>query len=63
MKNSFHLFNISGIPVAIHWSSILLTGWVLLMQLFARDPYMNTVWTPLGLRAILVSIFLHELGQ
>ncbi|MBN8852032.1 MAG: hypothetical protein BGO55_26370 [Sphingobacteriales bacterium 50-39] len=63
MKGSFRLGQFSGINVFIHWTFLLLAGWLLLAFLkYGAEPA-QLAWTVLFILAVCVCVLLHEAGH
>lgn len=63
MKWSLDLGNISGIKLRIHWTFVLLIGYIIYIN-YARGGDANTaLWSVLFVLTVFVCVVLHELGH
>lgn len=62
-KNALKLGNVFGIPVAIHWTFIVLVIWIIGMNLYKGQPLDVAIWSGIFVLSIFVCVFLHELGH
>lgn len=63
MKWSFKLFNVAGIGIFVHWTFLILIGWIILAHVSAGD---NAAVIAQGVGfvlAIFACVVLHELGH
>ena len=63
MKWSLSLGKVSGIQVYIHWTFLILVGWIVLQNAAQGQTAAQIVWAVAFLLAIFVCVFLHELGH
>jgi Zn-dependent protease len=63
MKASFKLSRIGGINVFIHWTFLLLAGWLLLAWLRYGAGPGQLAWTALFILAFCACVLLHEAGH
>lgn len=63
MRGSYKVLTIRGISINIHWTFLLLIGWVLLVNTAAGNDINQLSWSLLFLMAVFVCITLHELGH
>jgi Zn-dependent protease len=63
MRGSYKILNIRGISLHIHWTFLLLIGWVLLVNVNAGNNVEQISWSVLFLLAVFACITLHELGH
>ncbi len=61
MKWSLNLGKISGIQVYIHWTFLILLGWVVINV--GGEGVGETLWSTAFILSIFVCVFLHELGH
>jgi Zn-dependent protease len=63
MKGSFKLGQIRGVNVFLHWTFLLLAGWLLLAYLrYGAEPG-QLAWTIMFILAFCVCVLLHEAGH
>ena len=59
-KGSFHLFNLAGIDVHLHWSWFL----VAVYQISSRpDDYSTPVWKVAEYLSLFLIVLMHEFGH
>jgi Zn-dependent protease len=63
MGRSFHLGTFSGIPVFLHWTFLLLLGFVAVSQLLGSGSPGQAVYGVLFVAAIFGCVVLHEFGH
>jgi Zn-dependent protease len=63
MRGSYKILTIRGISLHIHWTFLLLIGWVLLVNAGAGNNVEQISWSLLFLLAVFVCITLHEFGH
>src|SRR5687768_17262306 len=63
MKLSLFLGRISGIKIFIHWTFILLIGWIAFMDFSQGKNINETIWTVTFYLTLFLCVFLHELGH
>lgn len=63
MKYSLSLGKILGIHVQIHWTFLILIGWIILSNLSAGNTAEQTFWAVLFVLTIFVCVTLHEFGH
>ncbi|MCZ7647619.1 MAG: site-2 protease family protein [Planctomycetota bacterium] len=63
MKWSLNLGSVSGIRIYVHWTFMLLVGWILFVQLGAGRNPLEAARSVLFIIAIFGCITLHELGH
>lgn len=63
MSGSYKLLTIRGISLHIHWTFLLLVGWVLIVNATAGNNVEQLTWSLLFLAAVFACITLHELGH
>ncbi|MEP2670239.1 MAG: site-2 protease family protein [Cyclobacteriaceae bacterium] len=63
MKNSLQLGILGGIKVTVHWTFILLIGWIVFINLRAGSTAENTFWSVLFVLLIFACVVLHEFGH
>lgn len=63
MKWSLSLGRISGIKVFIHWTFLILIGWIIMQNALQGQTVNQIIWAVTFILAIFVCVFLHELGH
>ncbi|SFM71332.1 Zn-dependent protease (includes SpoIVFB) [Chitinophaga sp. YR627] len=63
MKHTFTLMTIKGTRVGIHWSFLLLIGWLLIIEGQSGKSAMHTFWSLLVVMGILATVIVHELAH
>lgn len=63
MKWSLSLGKVSGIQVYIHWTFLILVGWIVLQNASQGQSVDQILWAVAFLLAIFLCVFLHELGH
>lgn len=63
MKFSLYLGKYSGIKVFIHWTFSLLLLWIIISNVTAGTPWIDTGWTLIFVLLIFVCVVLHEFGH
>jgi Zn-dependent protease len=63
MRGSYKILTIRGISLHVHWTFVLLIGWVLLVNAGAGNDINQISWSVLFLLAVFVCITLHEFGH
>ncbi|GAB1444967.1 site-2 protease family protein [Flammeovirgaceae bacterium] len=63
MKNSLQLGIIGGIKVTVHWTFVLLIGWIVFINLRVGSTAENTLWSVLFVLLIFGCVVLHEFGH
>jgi Zn-dependent protease/predicted transcriptional regulator len=63
MKYSLSLGKILGIHVQIHWTFLILIGWIVLSNLSAGNTTEQTLWAVLFVLTIFACVTLHEFGH
>lgn len=63
MKNSLQLGRIAGISVSVHWTFLLLVGWIVWREYSKGNTIDGILWTLLFVLAIFLCVTLHELGH
>ena len=63
MKWSLSLGKVSGIQVYIHWTFLILVGWIVLQNAASGQSTDQILWALAFLLAIFLCVFLHELGH
>jgi len=63
MKSSLRIGNINHVPISLHWTFLLLIGWIITVNFLEGFTASGIVWSLLLMIFILASILLHELGH
>lgn len=63
MKWSLSLGRIAGIKVFIHWTFLILIGWIVIQSARQGQTSTQILWTLAFLMGIFVCVFLHEMGH
>ncbi len=63
MKWSVRLFSVSGIPVLMHWTFLLLLAWILYANLAAGQTFAQALKSVGFVLALFACVVLHELGH
>ncbi len=63
MKHSVQLASIQGIKVSVHWTFLLLIGWIIFQNVRAGLSVLPMLWTLAFVLAIFMCVILHELGH
>lgn len=63
MKNTFTLMTIRGTKLGIHWSFLLLIGWLLIIEGQSGKSALHTIWSLIIILGILTSVIIHELAH
>jgi|RhiMetdeSRZDD1v2_1073273.scaffolds.fasta_scaffold12365_3 Zn-dependent protease len=63
MRGAYKLLSIRGINIFIHWTFLLLIGWVLLVNGSMGNNIEQLTWSVLFIVAVFACVTLHELGH
>ena len=63
MKYSLQLGKFFGIKVQIHWTFLILLGWIIFSNMRAGSGAEQTLWSVLFILSIFVCVTLHEFGH
>jgi len=63
MKYSLQLGNIFGIKVQVHWTFLILLGWIVFSNMRAGSGAEQTMWSVLFILTIFACVTLHEFGH
>lgn len=63
MRGAYKILTIRGINIFIHWTFLLLIGWVLLVNVSAGNNIEQLTWSILFILAVFACVTLHELGH
>lgn len=63
MKWSLYLGKISGIKIFVHWTFLILIGWIFLMHARAGHDFSEGLWGVIFILGLFACVVLHELGH
>jgi len=63
MRGAYKLLSIRGINISVHWTFLLLIGWVLLVNAERGNNIEYLSWSVLFILAVFACVTLHELGH
>jgi len=63
MRGAYKLLSIRGINISVHWTFLLLIGWVLLVNASKGNNVEYLSWSVLFILAVFACVTLHELGH
>lgn len=63
MKNSLYLGAVSGIRIYIHWTFLILIGWIVFSNLRKGADTQQVLWSVVFVLTIFLCVTLHELGH
>ena len=63
MKYSLSLGTIFGIKVQIHWSFLILLGWIVMKNMRSGSGTEQTLWSVLFILTIFLCVTMHEFGH
>ncbi|WP_127127442.1 site-2 protease family protein [Pseudoflavitalea rhizosphaerae] len=63
MHGSFKLISVRGINIFLHWTFLLLFGWVFLVNAHNGSNIIELSWAVLFIAGLFISVLLHELGH
>lgn len=63
MHGSIRIISVRGINIFLHWTFLLLLGWVLLVNADPGSNILELSWALLFMGALIVTVLLHELGH
>ncbi|HKK45212.1 MAG TPA: site-2 protease family protein [Balneolaceae bacterium] len=63
MRGSLIIGKVAGIRVQVHWSFLLLIGWIIFVGLIAGTSTAGTIWNIIFVLVLFVCVVLHELGH
>jgi Zn-dependent protease/predicted transcriptional regulator len=63
MKWSLYIGSISGIKIFIHWTFLILLGWIVMLNIIGGRTYTELIFTIIFVFAIFGCVVLHELGH
>ncbi|HVU94126.1 MAG TPA: site-2 protease family protein [Puia sp.] len=63
MKGSIKILSVRGIRISVHWTFLLLLGWVVLLNVEQGTNAGRLLWSLLFVLAVFACVALHELGH
>ncbi|MDO8366798.1 MAG: site-2 protease family protein [Saprospiraceae bacterium] len=63
MKNALFLGSVAGIRIYIHWTFLILIGWIVFSNLRTGANTQEVLWSVLFVLTIFACVTLHELGH
>lgn len=63
MKGTLKIVTLKGIHLSVHWTFLLLVGWVALVNMVEGTDPARLVWSILFILAVFACVTLHELGH
>lgn len=63
MHGSFKLISVRGINIFLHWTFLLLFGWVFLVNAHNGSNIIELSWAVLFIAGLFITVLLHELGH
>ncbi|HJW16946.1 MAG TPA: site-2 protease family protein [Flavisolibacter sp.] len=63
MKGTMRLFSIKGVVISIHFTFLVVIGWLIVMNIYSGLHPDQILWSLLFLAAIFLSLILHEVGH
>jgi Zn-dependent protease len=63
MKYSLYVGSVAGIKIFLHWTFVILIGWIIVMNLQASLGWMDILWSLTFIFAVFGCVTLHELGH
>lgn len=63
MKGSLLLGKVAGIKVQVHWSFLLLIGWIVFVGMISGASSAGTLWNIIFVLVLFGCVVLHELGH
>ena len=63
MRGAYNIVTVRGIHIFIHWTFLLLIGWVLLVNFSSGNNIEQLSWSILFILAVFACVALHELGH
>lgn len=63
MKGSLYLGNPAGIKVQIHWTFLLLIGWVVMLELLRGSSFGSILWSITFVLVLFACVVFHEFGH
>ena len=63
MRGAFTIISFRGLNLSIHWTFLLIIGWLIMVNVRSGNNVEQLVWSLLFVLGILVCVLLHELGH
>ena len=63
MKGAFQIAKIAGIPVRLHWTFVVMLGWVAIEGRRSGMNWESVGWFAVLMIGVFVCVVLHELGH
>lgn len=63
MHGSFKIISVRGVNIFLHWTFLLLFGWVLLVNAQNEGNVLELSWALLFIAGLFFTVLLHELGH
>jgi Zn-dependent protease len=63
MRGSVKIATVAGIPVRIHWTFLLLIGYIFISNYMAGKTSDQILWSLIFILSVFFTVFLHELGH
>lgn len=63
MRGSIKIATVAGIPVRIHWTFLLLIGYIFISNYLAGKTPEQILWSLIFILSVFLTVFLHELGH
>jgi len=63
MKTSLHLGKVSGIKIRVHWTFLLLIGWIVFLEISRGNDMGAIMWSIFFVLVLFICVILHELGH
>lgn len=63
MRGSLKIVTVAGIPVRIHWTFLLLIGYIFISNYMAGKTPEQILWSFIFIMSVFLTVFLHELGH
>lgn len=63
MKGSIKILSVRGIHISVHWTFLLLLGWIILINVEQGTNAARLVWSLMFVLAVFACVMLHELGH
>ena len=62
-SSNLELIEVRGIPIRVHWSFVLILGYVAYINYRAGNEFHEIIWSLIYVLAIFICVTLHELGH
>lgn len=63
MRGSLKIARVAGINIFVHWTFLLLIGYIVIVTYYQGGDLANMLWSVLFILTIFVCVVLHELGH